>query len=70
MGMDGIGGYTQGAIYLQKNEKLYIYVGGKGADAVVGQDSLGGYNGGGLGTWDYSDDEASGGGRRSNRYKT
>lgn len=39
----GKGGSTSGYIYLEKNEKLYIYVGGKGAER------LGGYNGGGNG---------------------
>ena len=58
----GNGGYTFGVIYLEKGEKLYVYVGGHGADAVVGKDAKGGYNGGGLGTWDHSDDEAAGAG--------
>ena len=58
----GKGGYTSGTIELVKDEILYIYVGGQGTDAVVGQDVPGGYNGGGLGTWDNSDDEASAGG--------
>ena len=64
----GNGGYTSGIICLAKGEKIYVYVGGHGADAVVGKDSLGGYNGGGLGTWDHSDDESAGARRRSNRY--
>ena len=51
---------------MAKGEKIYVYVGGHGADAVVGKDSLGGYNGGGLGTWDHSDDESAGARRRSN----
>ena len=46
----------------KEGEKLYVYVGGHGADAVVGKDAKGGYNGGGLGTWDHSDDEAAGAG--------
>ena len=64
----GNGGYTSGIIYLEKGEKIYVYVGRHGADAVVGKDSPGGYNGGGLGTWDHSDDESAGARRRSNRY--
>ena len=64
----GNGGYTSGIIYLEKGEKIYVYVGGHGADAVVGKDSIAGYNGGGLGTWDHSDDESAGARRRSNRY--
>lgn len=61
-GKGGIGGYTSGTIYLNKNEKIYVYVGGKGEDAVTSKDVKGGYNGGGLGTWDRSDDDASGAG--------
>ena len=57
------GGYSVGTIKLNKNDKLYIYVGGKGTDGVINvNDSLGGYNGGGIGHWDKTDDEASGGG--------
>ena len=58
----GTGGYTSGIIYLEKGEKIYIYVGGHGEDATVGKDSQNGYNGGGLGTWDHEDDEAAGAG--------
>lgn len=58
----GKGGYTSGQIYFEKGEKLYIYVGGQGADASVGKDSTAGYNGGGLGTWDKTDNEAAGAG--------
>ena len=58
----GKGGYASGNIRLVKGEKYYIYVGGKGTDSVVGKDSPGGWNGGGLGTWDRSDNETSGGG--------
>ncbi len=58
----GNGAYTTGKITLNKDEELYIYVGGKGVDAVLRENSLGGYNGGGLGTTDGSDDETSGGG--------
>ncbi len=58
----GKGGYTSGIIYLNKGEKIYVYVGKKGEDATRGKDSKGGYNGGGLGTWDNRDDEAAGAG--------
>ena len=51
---------------MAKGEKIYVYVGGHGTDAVVGKDSIAGYNGGGLGTWDHSDDESAGARRRSN----
>ena len=40
----GVGGYSKGIIRLNINDKLYINVGGKGAD-----DKTGGYNGGGTG---------------------
>ena len=58
----GTGGYTSGVIFLEKGEKIYIYVGGHGEDATVGKDSQNGYNGGGLGTWDHEDDETAGAG--------
>ena len=58
----GRGAYTSGNIYLTKGEKLYIYVGEKGATGVVNADANGGWNGGGTGTHDHSDDEADGGG--------
>ena len=58
----GYGGYTSGVIKLKQGEKIYVYVGGHGADAKVGKDSTNGYNGGGLGTWDHSDDESAGAG--------
>ena len=61
-GNPGYGGYTSGVLKMTQGEKYYIYVGGKGTDGVVGADSAGGYNGGGLGTWDNADDETSGGG--------
>ena len=60
--LGGKGGYTSGIIYLEKGEKIYIYVGGHGVDAVAKKDSPNGYNGGGLGTWDHEDDEAAGAG--------
>ena len=61
-GKGGVGGYTSGAIYLQKDEKIYVYVGEKGEDAISYKDVEGGYNGGGIGTWDRADDDASGAG--------
>ena len=56
------GGYSIGYVSLNAGDKLYVNVGGKGTDAIVGQDVAGGYNGGGIGTWDHKDDEAAGGG--------
>ena len=58
----GYGSYTSGDIYLNKNEKLYIYVGGKGTTGIEKQLAPGGYNGGGSGTHDNSDNEANGAG--------
>ena len=58
----GNGAYTSGTISLEKGQKLYIYVGQKGADAIVGSNTTASYNGGGYGTWDNSDDEAAGAG--------
>ena len=57
----GAGGYTKGSITLQKGDTFYIYVGGRGQDAIIG-DALGGYNGGGNATYDHSDDESAGAG--------
>ena len=61
-GKGGKGGYTSGIVKLNQGETLYVYVGGHGTDAVAGKDSTNGYNGGGLGTWDQSDNEAAGAG--------
>ena len=61
-GTPGNGGYTSGILRLNEGDVIYVYVGGKGTDAVVGKNSPGGWNGGGLGTWDNGDDETSGGG--------
>lgn len=58
----GKGAYVSGNIYLTAGEKLYVYVGGKGGDAQKSKISAGGYNGGGTGEYDHSDDEADGGG--------
>ena len=58
----GNGAYTQGTIYLNKNETLHLYVGGKGATGVENGTAQGGYNGGGTGDNDHNDDEANGAG--------
>lgn len=49
-GAGGQGGTTVGYKLLNKNDILYICIGGQGANAVQGKNSAGGYNGGGLGT--------------------
>ena len=58
----GNGAYTSGYVYLNKDENLYIYVGGKGGEGVVDGTASGGYNGGGTGDYDHSDNEGDGGG--------
>ena len=58
----GKGSYTAGTIHLDKGTILYFYVGGAGANGAKGKNSTGGYNGGGLGTWDGSDNETAGAG--------
>ena len=61
-GTPGKGGYAKGEILLKKGEKYYVYIGQQGTDAVVRKDSAATWNGGGLGTWDHSDNETSGAG--------
>ncbi len=56
------GGYSNGQINLQKDSQIFVSVGGKGNIGVIGNQSLGGWNGGGNGDWDHADDEACGGG--------
>jgi hypothetical protein len=54
--VSGKGGYSKGELHLNKGEKLYVYVGGKGtdtpydADDAPGTNIAGGWNGGGNGT--------------------
>ena len=49
----GYGGYSVGNIELNKDEELYIYVGGKGGDAEDKEEGgIGGFNGGGAGGLD------------------
>ena len=61
-GRGGFGGYTTGLKYLTKGTKLYVYVGGQGADGTTNNTEYqGGYNGGGSGKGE-SDYRVSGGG--------
>ena len=53
----GRGGYTQGSIYLNAGETIYIYVGGAGTTA-----SAGGWNGGGTNNGNTSSNGRGGGG--------
>lgn len=45
----GVGGYSEGEIELNKGDKLYIAVGGKGSSYTRKAKSNGGFNGGGYG---------------------
>ncbi len=47
----GLGAYSSGNIYLYKNEKIYVVIGGKGSNSQMNEVSVlsGGYNGGGNG---------------------
>ena len=60
-------GYSKSNIKLNKNDKLYVTVGGRGEDGKLNNIAKGGFNGGGNGIWDHQDDEAvaSGGGATS-----
>ena len=58
----GYGGYATGTVALTKGDVLYMTVGGQGAIGVIGTSAEGGFNGGGKGSWDGGDNEASGGG--------
>lgn len=62
-GYGGRGGYSQGEKYLEQGDKLYIYVGGQGADGYPrGGYAAGGYNGGGQGSQYGRHDECGSGG--------
>ena len=60
-----MGGYSYGTVSLNKNDTLYIYVGGQGTTSTTG--TGGGFNGGG-GTW--STNAAGGGGATDIRINT
>ena len=55
--LGGYGGFASGFVILSKNDAVYLNVGGTGSTAVKGQDTVGGYNGGGSGTWDNNTSE-------------
>ena len=59
-GCGGFGSYTTGTVLLNKDDKVYIYVGQRGYNG--GGNKPGGWNGGGSSTYDHSDNEASGSG--------
>ena len=52
----GLGGYAVGNVYLNKNQTLYVVVGGMGQGANYNY--AGGYNGGGNGAWGPGNSEA------------
>ena len=61
----GTGAYTSGIIHLEEGQKIYVYVGGKGANGYLPSNYVqiaGGWNGGGYGVDDSNNDECSGGG--------
>lgn len=58
----GYGAYTSGLIELKKGQKLYVYVGGAGINGTKSTIVAGGWNGGGRGDYDHSDDESAGSG--------
>lgn len=61
---NGYGGFSTGTVYLEKNQVVYVYVGGQGNTTTLASTIVaGGYNGGGQG-YSYSDSRggASGGG--------
>ena len=68
LGPSGKGGYSTGIVELKSNDKLYVYVGGKGSFCQGGYCTIqGGYNGGGsgwkrTGAGDTTNPVASGGG--------
>ena len=65
----GYGGYSKGSIALNRGDKFYVYVGGRGTNAINGGDASGGWNGGGSGTWDHEDDESAGAGGGSTDFR-
>ena len=49
-------------VYFNTDDQVYVYIGGKGGNGVKNGTATAGYNGGGTGANDRSDDEADGGG--------
>ena len=57
--LGGLGGYSIGSKTLTAKSFLYVAVGGKGQDGVLGKNIYGGWNGGGNATWDNSTNEVA-----------
>ncbi len=68
----GRGGYVKGTLSVTPGDILYIYVGGEGEEGSHHTDNLGGWNGGGAGSfgygWDPSYSGGAGGGASDVRY--
>ena len=65
----GYGGYSYGETFINKEEELYVAVGGAGVGATVqGQSLAGGYNGGGRVTGYAGVNHMTASRRRSNTY--
>ena len=58
----GYGSYSEGEINLTKGERLYINVGGAGDSGLMDTAAYGGYNGGGVSNWSWSNASGAGGG--------
>ena len=59
----GKGAYTKGTIYLNKDQTIYVYVGGRGSNNTCQTCTApGGFNGGGMGNRTTDNDESAGGG--------
>ena len=58
----GMGGYTKGTVSLASSTSLFVFVGQRGADAVLKGNTDRAWNGGGLGSYDNGDDESAGAG--------
>lgn len=66
----GYGGYSYGEITLNKDDALYVVVGGAGIGATrTGQSMAGGYNGGGSVAGNSAVNHFTGSRRRSNTYR-
>jgi len=63
----GLGGYSKGTAYFNKDEKIYVYIGGYGENNVT-ITNIGGYNGGGFSGNNSGANSMGGGGATDIRY--